>query len=93
MAARGLDIKELPFVINVTLPDKARAPGLYTRGRMHVDRYIHSSICVHALVGTASPETYSFAILSSCDYLYGVQEEDYVHRIGRDLFIYDYLFM
>ena len=23
MAARGLDIKELPYVINVTLPDKA----------------------------------------------------------------------
>ena len=23
VAARGLDIKELPFVINITLPDKA----------------------------------------------------------------------
>ena len=83
VAARGLDIKELPFVINVTLPDKARAPRLYTRRRMHVDRYIHSSICVHAMVGTASAETYSFTIIYSCDYLRGVQEEDYVHRIGR----------
>ena len=32
VAARGLDIKELPFVINVTLPDKARAPRHILRG-------------------------------------------------------------
>jgi len=37
VAARGLDIKSLPFVINLTLPDVA-------------ENYIHRSVCVRARV-------------------------------------------
>ena len=41
------------------------------------------TVCRKKTTCTASAEIYSFKIIHSCAYLYGVQEEDYVHRIGR----------
>lgn len=51
VAARGIDIKELPFVINVTLPDMKQNPQTYVHRAGRVGRADKRGLCI-SLVAT-----------------------------------------
>ena len=51
VAARGIDIRELPFVINVTLPDMKQSPQTYVHRAGRVGRADRMGLCL-SLVST-----------------------------------------